>query len=183
MNILWRSDKDKNTFKAIEKHRYGLRKTVSKHLIDKRTDFMLSTAYSCFCSLTINKLHQERILRYREGNAQSSPWGHVNFTKVIFRPIKLVKLTWSLFPKRSAQTFTQYYIFTGENSTAAGAEWSDSRHQNILNCSVCFEAVVRGLDDVFTNRLKCAHVSGMRPLRPFTSESYFSDIYLFRQTP
>ena len=92
VKILWRSDKDKNTFKAIEKHRYGLRKTVSKHL-NKRTDFMLSTAYSCFCSLTINKLHQERILRYREGNAQSSPWGHVNFTKLIFRPIKPVKLT------------------------------------------------------------------------------------------
>ena len=33
MKILWRSDKDKITFKAIEKrHRYGLRKTVSKHL-------------------------------------------------------------------------------------------------------------------------------------------------------
>ena len=33
MKILWRSDKDKITFKAIEKrHRYGLRKTISKHL-------------------------------------------------------------------------------------------------------------------------------------------------------
>ena len=32
MKILWRSDKDKITFKAIEKHRYGLQKTVSKHL-------------------------------------------------------------------------------------------------------------------------------------------------------
>ena len=185
VKILWRSDKDKNTFKAIEKHRYGLRKTVSKHL-NKRTDFMLSTAYSCFCSLTINKLHQERILRYREGNAQSNPWGHVNFTKVIFRPIKPVKLTWSLFPKRSANFYSVLHIhwreFNSRRSRVIGS-WSDSRHQNILNCSVCFEAVVRGLDDVFTNRLKCAHVSGMRPLRPFTSESYFSDIYLFRQTP
>ena len=27
-----KSNKDKITFKAIEKHRYGLRKTVSKHL-------------------------------------------------------------------------------------------------------------------------------------------------------
>ena len=142
MKILWRSDKDKNTFKAIEKHRYGLRKTVSKHL-NKRTDFMLSTAYSCFCSLTINKLHQERILRYREGNAQSSPWGHVNFTKVIFRPIKPVKLTWSLFPKRSANFYSVLHIhwreFNSRRSRVIGS-WSDSRHQNILNCSVCFEA-------------------------------------------
>ena len=30
--ILWRSGKDKITLKAIEKHRYGLRETVSKHL-------------------------------------------------------------------------------------------------------------------------------------------------------
>ena len=30
MKILWRSGKDKITFKAIEKHRYGLRETVSK---------------------------------------------------------------------------------------------------------------------------------------------------------
>ena len=29
---LYRSDKDKITFKAIEKHRFGLRKTVLKHL-------------------------------------------------------------------------------------------------------------------------------------------------------
>ena len=35
MKILWRSEKDKITFKAIEKHRYVLRETVSKHL--KRT--------------------------------------------------------------------------------------------------------------------------------------------------
>ena len=32
MKILRRLDKDKITFKAIEKHRYGLQKTVSKHL-------------------------------------------------------------------------------------------------------------------------------------------------------
>ena len=33
MKILWRSDKDNFTFKAIEKrYRYGLRKNVSKHL-------------------------------------------------------------------------------------------------------------------------------------------------------
>ena len=82
---------------------------------------MLSTAYSCFCSLTINKLHQERKLRYREGNAQSSPWGHVNFTKVIFRPIKPVKTNRKFVPEE-VETFTQYYMLTGENSTSAGAE-------------------------------------------------------------
>ena len=32
VKILKRSDKEKTTLKAIEKHRYGLRKTVSKHL-------------------------------------------------------------------------------------------------------------------------------------------------------
>ena len=30
VEILWRSNKDKITFKAIEQHRYGLRETVSK---------------------------------------------------------------------------------------------------------------------------------------------------------
>ena len=32
VRILWRSDKDNIIFKTIEKHRYGLRKTISKHL-------------------------------------------------------------------------------------------------------------------------------------------------------
>ena len=32
MKISERSDKEKTTFKAIEKYRYGLWKTVSKHL-------------------------------------------------------------------------------------------------------------------------------------------------------
>ena len=32
VKILSRSDKDKISFKAIEKYRYGLEKTVSKHL-------------------------------------------------------------------------------------------------------------------------------------------------------
>ena len=31
VKILWRPDKDKITFKAIEKYRYGLWKTISKH--------------------------------------------------------------------------------------------------------------------------------------------------------
>ena len=35
MKILKRSDKDKITLKAIEKHRYGVRKTVSKHLFSE----------------------------------------------------------------------------------------------------------------------------------------------------
>ena len=87
-----------------------------------------------------------------EGNAQSSPWGHVNFTKVIFRPIKPVKLTGSLFPKRYAKCYSLLHVDWGEFNSRR------CRHQNILHCSVCFEAVARGLDDVFTNRLKCAHV-------------------------
>ena len=181
MKILWRSDKDKNTFKAIEKHRYGLWKIVSKHL-NKRTDFMLSTASVRWPLMSCIK----REYCGTERNTQSSPWGHVNFTKVIFRPIKPVKLTGSLFPKRYAKFYSLLHVdwreFNSRRSRVIGS-YSDSRHQNVLHCSVCFEAVARGLDDVFTNRLKCAHVSGMRPLRPFTSKSYFSDIYLFRQTP
>ena len=34
VKILYRSDKEKTTCKAIEKYRYGLWKTVSKHLND-----------------------------------------------------------------------------------------------------------------------------------------------------
>ena len=49
-----------------------------------------------------------------EGNAQSSPWGHVNFTKVIFRPIKPVKLTGSLFPKRYAKCYSLLHVDWGE---------------------------------------------------------------------
>ena len=33
MKILYRSDKEKTTFKSIEKYRYDLWNTVSKHLI------------------------------------------------------------------------------------------------------------------------------------------------------
>ena len=32
VKLLWRSDNNKITFKAIEKYRYGLWKTTSKHL-------------------------------------------------------------------------------------------------------------------------------------------------------
>ena len=39
VKILWRSDKDEITFKAIEKDRYGLRETVSKHLNFKPISF------------------------------------------------------------------------------------------------------------------------------------------------
>ena len=43
VKILWRSDKDKITFKEIEKLQYGLRETVSKHLnIGNFTFFQLS---------------------------------------------------------------------------------------------------------------------------------------------
>ena len=42
MKILRRSDKDKITFKTIEKHRYGLWETVSKYL--KR----MNKGYFCF---------------------------------------------------------------------------------------------------------------------------------------
>ena len=50
VKILWRSDKDKITFKAIEKQRYGLRETVSKHLKSKNwaTQCFLSSQQSSF---------------------------------------------------------------------------------------------------------------------------------------
>ena len=39
VKILRRSNKDKITFKAIEKHRYVLRETVSKHLKESKMLF------------------------------------------------------------------------------------------------------------------------------------------------
>ena len=38
VKILQRSNKEKNTIKAIEKHRYGLWKTVSKHLKNDKSE-------------------------------------------------------------------------------------------------------------------------------------------------
>ena len=38
VKILQRSNKEKNTFKAIEKHWYGLWKTVSKHLKNDKSE-------------------------------------------------------------------------------------------------------------------------------------------------
>ena len=66
MKILLRSDKDKITFKAIEKYRYGLRKTIiSKHLESLIFSFanlktvrrvLKSLRFECFfCLLLIKK--------------------------------------------------------------------------------------------------------------------------------
>ena len=56
VKILWRSDKDKITFNAIEKDRYGLRETVSKHLKSHSTKenlicFRKSHCFTLFSSL------------------------------------------------------------------------------------------------------------------------------------
>ena len=58
VKILWRSNKDKITFKAIEKYRYGLQKTVLKHLkrhlitflhfVTKQVDLIISCSTAGF---------------------------------------------------------------------------------------------------------------------------------------
>ena len=85
----------------------------------------------------------------QRGSAQPSPWaGYVNFTKVIFRPIKRLEL----FGKFSERSANQYSVLHRQNSTVA----------TTVFCIVCFEAVVLELDDVLNNRLQCADVPGIR---------------------
>ena len=74
--------------------------------------------------------------------------GYVNFTKVIFRPIKRLEL----FEKFSERSANQYSVLHRQNSTVAITVF----------CIVCFEAVVLELDDVLNNRLQCADVPGIR---------------------
>ena len=82
-------------------------------------------------------------------SAQPSPWaGYVNFTKVIFRPIKRLEL----FGKFSERSANFYSVLHRQNSTVAITVF----------CIVCFEAVVLGLDAVLNHRLKCVDVPGIR---------------------
>ena len=50
------SDKDEITFKVIEKHRYGLPKTVSKHLNFTRSTFIAKPGVAVMRRSNINKL-------------------------------------------------------------------------------------------------------------------------------
>ena len=72
----------------------------------------------------------------------------MNFTRVIFRPLKHLKLIGSWFPKGSAKFFS---VLLRRNSTVAIT----------IFCIVCFEAVARGLDDVLNNRPRCADFPGI----------------------
>ena len=82
-------------------------------------------------------------------SAEPSPWaGYVNFTKVIFRPIKRLEL----FGKFSERSANFYSVLHRQNSTVAITVF----------CIVCFEAFVLGLDDVLNNRLQCVDVPGIR---------------------
>ena len=58
MKSLWLSDKDKITFKAIEKHRYGLRKTVLKHLKGAKK-YCFGSAAGCFSLLLLPYLFKD----------------------------------------------------------------------------------------------------------------------------
>ena len=60
MKILWQSDKDKISFKAIE-HRYCLQKTISKHLKTNGIKFsVVSDCCNCGRRLgNVSKLHPE----------------------------------------------------------------------------------------------------------------------------
>ena len=58
MKILWRSDTDEITFKAIKKHRYGLRETVASERLIRAEFYKKITIYThffnCFCFLLTN---------------------------------------------------------------------------------------------------------------------------------
>ena len=71
---------DKLSFKAIEKHRYGLRKTVSEHLKESfLTCFRKSATFiHSFIYFAINQKYNNSIQKYIKDN---------NYT--IFIPIKL----------------------------------------------------------------------------------------------
>ena len=103
-------------------------------------------------------------------SAQSTPWdGYVNFTKVIFRPIKRLEL-FGTFSERSAN---YYFVLHRQNSTVAIT----------IFCIVCFEAVALGLDDVLNNRLHCVDVPGIRLHVDTTSKNNLRKIHIFRPMP
>ena len=79
--------------------------------------------------------------KVREGNAQSSLLGYVNLIKVIFRPFKRLKSIESWFPEMSANLYSMF-------------SWCVA--------IVCIEEVVRGINDVSTNRLKFGNSLGIR---------------------
>ena len=72
------------------------------------------------------------------------------FHQSYFLTNKTLEINRKLVSERSANF---YLVFSRENSTVAIT----------IFCIVCFEAVVRGLDDVSNNRTKCADVPGIRP--------------------
>ena len=58
VKILWRSDTDEITFKAIKKHRYGLRETVTSERLIRAEFYKKITIYTlffnCSCFLLTN---------------------------------------------------------------------------------------------------------------------------------
>ena len=88
------------------------------------------------------------------GSQSSSCDNYVNFTKVIFRPLKLMKLIRCWFPKR----FANFYYFS-----VVKREWDIVLSLCVaitIFCIVYFEAVAPELDDVPNNLLKYADVPG-----------------------
>ena len=84
----------------------------------------------------------------------------MNFTKVIFRPIKRLKFMGVGFRRRSQ--FHSIYMSRENNGALCSLDFSPLKYSAI----VCFVAVACGLDDVSNNRLRCADVPGIRP--PFS---------------
>ena len=84
----------------------------------------------------------------------------MNFTKVIFRPIKRLKFMGVGFRRRSQ--FHSIYM----SREIMGHYTLLIRLTIKIFCIVCFVAVACGLDDVSNNRLRCADVPGIRP--PFS---------------
>lgn len=65
---------------------------------------------------------------------------YVNFTRVILRPTKRLKLIGSLFPEKSSNVYSG---LSKEYSTVVIT----------IVCIVCFEAVVHGLQEISNNQL------------------------------
>ena len=64
VKILWRSDKDKISFKAIEKYRYGLWKTLSKQLL-----LVYQTKLSMHSIVLFSVWSDDRLVRESRVNA------------------------------------------------------------------------------------------------------------------
>ena len=84
------------------------------------------------------------------GKCPVEPLGYVNFTKVILKLIKHLKLIRSWFLGKSTNFCS---VLSREQDSTVGIT---------IFCILCFEAVTHGPDNVSNNLLKYVDVSGIR---------------------